>query len=114
MGDPNSVNIIHSESSIENSEEIIDGVRIGGYEKAEEYPFLANRFKFFSRYVGWQPGQLDAEVRRGVWQPVACSPQLILKDCVNLPVSLYREICELTGDEDLANMAKAEMPLPSD
>ena len=56
-------------------------------------------FKFFARYCGWAPGQLESECERGVWYPVACSRQLALKQVIQLPKPLWREVMELCGGE---------------
>ena len=59
------------------------GVYLGGYDSAVELvrggEIVAKDFKFFARYCGWGPGQLERECARGVWYPVACSKQLALK-----------------------------------
>lgn len=40
-----------------------------------------------------------AQVASGVWQPAACSRDLVLKQCLQLPVPLWREVMCLLGGE---------------
>jgi putative AlgH/UPF0301 family transcriptional regulator len=49
--------------------------------------------------LAWQPGDLAVEVARGAWQPAACSRTLVLKQCLQLPVPLWREVMCLMGGE---------------
>lgn len=48
---------------------------LGGYDSACELvkggEIESKDFKFFARYCGWGPGQLESECARGVWYPVA-------------------------------------------
>jgi putative transcriptional regulator len=34
--------------------------------------------RFFCKYAGWGPGQLESECRRGVWFTVAAAPSVIV------------------------------------
>ncbi|CAB1105571.1 unnamed protein product [Ectocarpus sp. CCAP 1310/34] len=63
-------------------------------------------FKFMLHLCGWAPGQLEDEIQRGVWMPVATSTnvscknnwrQVILKHCLSLPVPMWREVMTLMG-----------------
>eukprot|EP00959_Pyramimonas_sp_CCMP1952_P338155 7081570-Pyramimonas_sp.AAC.1 len=56
-------------------------------------------FKFFARYAGWGPGQLQSEVERDVWYVAASAKELVLKPVIKLPKPLWREILELMGGE---------------
>ena len=56
------------------------------------------------RYCGWGPGQLESECERGVWYPVSAAKELSLKQVIQLPKPLWREVSELCGGE-LADMA---------
>ena len=47
------------------------GARQPGFPCSQSAPFL--------RTAGWAPGQLDEEVKRGVWFPVAASKAAILQ-----------------------------------
>ena len=95
------VSFLHGSSSVAGSVEVSNGVFLGGYESACELvkagEVEANNCKFFARYCGWGPGQLRSECERGVWYPVACSKQIALKQVIQLPKPLWREVSELVG-----------------
>ena len=40
---------------------------------------------------------MKSECERGVWYPVACSKQIALKQVIQLPKPLWREVSELVG-----------------
>ncbi len=54
-------------------------------------------FRFFCGVVAWQPGDLDKEVAAGAWHTAACSRVLVLKQCLQLPTPLWREVMCLMG-----------------
>ena len=97
------VSFLHGSSSVTGSVEVSAGVFLGGYESACELvktgEVEANDCKFFARYCGWGPGQLQSECERGVWYPVACSKQIALKQVIQLPKPLWREVSELVGGD---------------
>jgi putative transcriptional regulator len=97
------VSFLHGSSSVSGSVEVSNGVFLGGYESACELvkqgEVEANDCKFFARYCGWGPGQLKSECERGVWYPVACSKQIALKQVIQLPKPLWREVSELVGGD---------------
>ena len=97
------VSFLHGSDKVQGGAEVLPGVYLGGYDSACELvkkdELDANEFKFFARYCGWSPGQLRSECERGVWYPVACSKQLALKQVIQLPKPLWREVLELCGDE---------------
>lgn len=103
------VSFLHGFADIEDSEEVAPGVYVGGFTDAGKLVKKGKKdpreFKFFARYCGWAPGQLEDECSRGVWYPVACSRQLALKPVIALPKPLWREVLELCGGE-LALKAK--------
>lgn len=105
------VSFLHGSSKVRDSAEILPGVYLGGYESACELvkdgEMDANECKFFARYCGWGPGQLVGECERGVWYPVACSKQLALKQVIQLPKPLWREVSELVGGEMEAESRRA-------
>ena len=65
-------------------------------ELVKEGEVDASECKFFARYCGWGPGQLRGSAS-GVWTPVACSKQIALKQVIQLPKPLWREVSELVG-----------------
>ena len=62
-------------------------------------PPLQSDFRFFAGCLAWEPGQLEAEVARSAWHTAACSRTLVLKQCLQLPVPLWRESMCLLGGE---------------
>ena len=103
------VSFLHGSPDVADAEEVSPGVFIGGFNDAgrlvKEGKKDPREFKFFARYCGWAPGQLEDECARGVWYPVACSRQIALKPVIALPKPLWREVLELCGGE-LALKAK--------
>ena len=97
------VSFLHGSSEVAGGSEVLPGVYLGGYDSACELvkdgTLKPTDFKFFARYCGWAPGQLESECERGVWYPVACSRQLALKQVIQLPKPLWREVMELCGGE---------------
>lgn len=63
-------------------------------------------FRFMAGVVAWEPGQLAREVAAGAWITAASSRSLVLKQCLQLPVPLWREAMALLGG-DYAAAAKA-------
>lgn len=68
------VSFLHGSELVRGSAEVLPGVFVGGYDSACELvkagDIAAKDFKFFARYCGWGPGQLESECARGVWYPV--------------------------------------------
>jgi putative transcriptional regulator len=99
------VSFLHGREDVKGSVEVLPGVYLGGYDSACELvqqdgsTCHADEFKFFARYCGWAPGQLESECERGVWFPVAAAKELSLKQVIQLPKPLWREISELCGGE---------------
>jgi putative transcriptional regulator len=104
------VSFLHGRADVEGSVEVLPGVYLGGYDSACELVKQdaeacgPDEFKFFARYCGWAPGQLESECERGVWYPIAAAKELALKQVIKLPKPLWREILELCGGE-LESMA---------
>ncbi|CAI5512209.1 unnamed protein product [Closterium sp. Naga37s-1] len=63
--------------------EVCPGVYVGGYSRIKEHVGSGQSnsmdYRWFARYAGWAPGQLEREVAAGVWYLGACSPDLILR-----------------------------------
>ncbi|CAM9331869.1 unnamed protein product [Phaeothamnion confervicola] len=81
---------------------VIPGVSVGG--STEDVKRLVRdgeaspeQFRFFLALCGWGPGQLEKEVERGVWYTAAVSKEVVLKQCIGLPVPLWREVLQLLG-----------------
>ncbi|CAN0546668.1 unnamed protein product, partial [Ectocarpus sp. 12 AP-2014] len=98
------VQILHpfGPDKLTDSMEIIPGVYIGGAVDEADRMVASGRakvddFKFMLHLCGWAPGQLEDEIQRGVWMPVATSTNVILKHCLSLPVPMWREVMTLMG-----------------
>ena len=47
----------------------------------------------------WQPGELNRLVAEGAFHTAACSRSLVLKQCLQLPTPLWREVMCLMGGQ---------------
>lgn len=56
-------------------------------------------FRFFCGVVAWQPGDLEKDIAAGAWHTAACSRVLVLKQCLQLPTPLWREVMCLMGGQ---------------
>lgn len=81
--DPRSVNLLHGVPNCANALEVLPGVHLGGFDGVAraltEGSVAPDQVKILTRYAGWGPGQLEAEVRRGVWYVAAASKHLVLQ-----------------------------------
>jgi len=102
--------LLHSHR-LDGSVEVIPGVYLGGEAEAvvavRDGKLPSSDFKFFSGATVWAPGQLKAEVDKGVWYTAAASRPVIVKQCLQLPKPLWMEVMELMGGQ-YAETAKAE------
>eukprot|EP00271_Cylindrocystis_brebissonii_P018081 TRINITY_DN497_c1_g1_i1.p1 TRINITY_DN497_c1_g1~~TRINITY_DN497_c1_g1_i1.p1 ORF type:complete len:157 (+),score=11.28 TRINITY_DN497_c1_g1_i1:540-1010(+) len=106
-----STHVIHTHGDLEGAKEIFTGVYVGGYQGLKEHVRKGRSrpqdFRWFARYSGWAPGQLEREVALGVWYLASCSPDLILKHPGGEAVPLWRETLQLMGGEYAAMAKKA-------
>eukprot|EP01023_Acetabularia_acetabulum_P000055 TRINITY_DN1002_c1_g1_i3.p1 TRINITY_DN1002_c1_g1~~TRINITY_DN1002_c1_g1_i3.p1 ORF type:complete len:544 (-),score=103.73 TRINITY_DN1002_c1_g1_i3:1265-2863(-) len=76
--------VLHSHGNIEEASEIVKGVYAGGLKNAKDLvssgELPSQDFKFYTKYCGWRPGQLEQELQRKIWVCVSASPGLILQD----------------------------------
>ena len=54
-------------------------------------------YRLFVGKRKWEARELEGEVARGLWQPVACARPIALKQCLALPKPLWHEVMELVG-----------------
>ncbi len=61
--------LIRGDESIEETEKVLDGVRVSTSATLLEKLSAgdAGRFRGYAGYAGWGPGQLDGEVEDGAW-----------------------------------------------
>ncbi|CAB1096847.1 unnamed protein product [Ectocarpus sp. CCAP 1310/34] len=76
------VNLMHGREDVPGME-VVKGLRLGGLKEAlalvAQGRAQPEEFKFFSRYSGWGPGQLEAEVLAGAWELAACDLESVLE-----------------------------------
>lgn len=92
------------ETILPGAQKVVDGVYCNGKwfelndDNGPAVALDAPKYKFFAQYAGWAPGQLETELETNdVWIAAACAPELILKQVIQLPKPLWREILELMG-----------------
>eukprot|EP01025_Chloroclados_australasicus_P014945 TRINITY_DN1707_c0_g1_i1.p2 TRINITY_DN1707_c0_g1~~TRINITY_DN1707_c0_g1_i1.p2 ORF type:complete len:322 (-),score=35.56 TRINITY_DN1707_c0_g1_i1:328-1200(-) len=94
---------IHNNPNIAGSQELISGVYIGDYETfpavytAALNGYNTQNVKFFAGFEMWSAEQLKSELADGFWICAACSNNVILKQCLGLPVPLWVEVQQLMG-----------------
>ena len=54
-------------------------------------------FRFFIGKHEWAPGELERDIREGLYRPAACSRGVALKQCLGLPKPLWHEVMEMLG-----------------
>eukprot|EP00899_Mesostigma_viride_P011503 jgi/Mesvir1/20353/Mv19939-RA.1 len=103
---PTTVHVMHAFANLEEAVQIIPGVSIGGFGAARrcvrEGIHGPEEFRIFNRYAGWGPGQLEREIKAGVWHSAACSPSLILREAgheAGPRDQLWKDILRLMGGE---------------
>jgi putative transcriptional regulator len=76
------LNILHGVDGVEGTNQVVPGVYMGGVDGVAQALACGNAspsdVKLLTRYAGWGPGQLEEEVRRGVWIVAAASRDVIL------------------------------------
>jgi putative transcriptional regulator len=89
---------------IDGAQQLVPGVFLGGERdatarvgKGELDPAA---FKFFAGATLWEAGALERECAKGAWIPVAAARPLILKQVLQLPTPLWRELLDLLGDDE--------------
>ncbi|PRW39208.1 transcriptional regulator [Chlorella sorokiniana] len=95
------VTLLHGQRRLEGAVEVIPGIYLGAHEAATAEVvtggLLQTDFRFFAGCLAWEPGQLAREIAAGAWHTAACSRTLVLKQCLQLPVPLWREAMCLMG-----------------
>ena len=79
---PEVLHIVHTVEGLDNTTSVVPGVYMGGVDGVgralEEGRAGITDVKLLTRYAGWGPGQLEEEVRRGVWIVAAASRDVIM------------------------------------
>lgn len=99
---PDVVNLLHGVEGAQDSSKISSGVYLGGLERVRQAlssgEVHTNDVKLLTRYAGWGRGQLEEEVRRGVWIVAAPSRGVVL-DSNTTGDEKWHEILQLMGGE---------------
>lgn len=96
----NNLHVVHPCSDAEGAKELLPGVYVGGTDwllSREPGDVRPSRVRFFAGAMHWAPGELAREVASGAWYAAAASRPVVLKQCLQLPVPLWRECMELMG-----------------
>uniref|UniRef100_A0A7S0S201 YqgE/AlgH family protein n=1 Tax=Chlamydomonas leiostraca TaxID=1034604 RepID=A0A7S0S201_9CHLO len=76
------VAVLHARTDLPLSKEVVKGVHLGGVDAARELVAAGKadplEFKWYVKYAGWGPGQLESECKAGVWFTAAASARVIL------------------------------------
>lgn len=95
--------MMHGVRGLASASETEGGICFGGMSEAIqgilEGKYMPSMFKFFIGRMTWGPGELDAQVDAGVWICAAASRPVVLKQCMRLPVPLWKEVLWLMGDD---------------
>ncbi|KAI8475942.1 MAG: hypothetical protein J3K34DRAFT_403263 [Monoraphidium minutum] len=114
-----SVIVITSSAAVEGATEIAAGIRVATVAAATA-AVRAGRaspddFRFFAQYSGWGPGQLQREVKAGVWFVAAVSSPLALDEQLAKGPELWHEVLTTMGGphaelSQLVRESEARMP----
>eukprot|EP00922_Rhytidocystis_sp_ex-Travisia-forbesii_P036068 GHVS01053506.1.p1 GENE.GHVS01053506.1~~GHVS01053506.1.p1 ORF type:complete len:596 (-),score=104.87 GHVS01053506.1:667-2283(-) len=77
------VYVMHNQPQLRGAKEIIDGVGVGcsvsdAAEMVQKKQASPLDFRFYVQHVTWSAADLQAALSSGQWQPMACSPSLLL------------------------------------
>lgn len=78
---PDGVFCLHNFSSSKAATKLIPGIFVG-YDEVllslmEHKAIPQLKYKFFVGYAGWSPGQLESEIKKGMWVIGAATPELV-------------------------------------
>ena len=76
------LHLLHGERHVKDATMVCPGLYTGGLQSALELVAEGrcqpHEFCLAAGYTGWQPGQLESEIRQGSWSPVSVDPQRVL------------------------------------
>jgi putative transcriptional regulator len=59
----------------------------------------AESVRWFFRYAGWAPGQLQQECARRVWFAVSCSTDLLTQEVEGAGEAMWHSVMDLIGED---------------
>lgn len=108
--DSNSLTMMHVEEDIPDSEPMMNGLCIGGWERVKvmvaEGQVSPVAFKFSIQHCLWASGELEEQVQRGAWTVASVSSDVLMKDrspdgSGKITKPIWREIRELIGGDSV-------------
>lgn len=93
-----SLDVVHpfSNGACSGAVDIMPGLARGGFNAARalvrERRADPSLFRFFVAHSKWSADSFDAEMCRGVWNVVACSPALLMSEDAALPDRLWQTL----------------------
>ena len=87
---------VHTKASL-GERQFLPGVFFSGKEKNVLALMRQAKqpYKIFIGYTGWGPGQLDYEVKQGIWRVVPATPEQIFSEDSDLWEQLSRQVSRL-------------------
>lgn len=95
---PDGAVLVHGIRDLMGAREVAPGLGIftGGAKAAVQRVIDGQAdpldFRFFIGTYKYAPGAINDAIRKGVYQPVACSSSLALKQCLSLPKPFWHEV----------------------
>ena len=104
------LHVLHPHPHLEGAQPVLHGVCIGGFRGAKDAVQRGDArpedFRWFTRYAGWAPGQLEAECQQGVWFTAAAGKDLVLQRVTGTGQEMWHQVLELMGGE-YADLSRA-------
>mmetsp|Transcript_14183 Transcript_14183/g.21573 ORF Transcript_14183/g.21573 Transcript_14183/m.21573 type:complete len:159 (-) Transcript_14183:1882-2358(-) len=80
---PDEVIVLHGYAKVDEARQIVPGVYVGGSFALRDEIWSGNLEEsetfFIKGHASWAPGQLEREIKQGIWTCVAVSSNLILR-----------------------------------
>ena len=95
--------IIHGLPGLEGAHELSPGLGIFKGGSADAARRVADEqcdpydFRFFIGKHTWAAGELERDIKDGLYRPAACSRGVALKQCLGLPKPLWHEVMDMLG-----------------
>lgn len=104
------LHVLHPFRDLEGAQGVLNGVCVGGFKGAKEAvrsgEAAPGDFRWFTRYAGWAPGQLESECEQGVWFTAAAGRDVVLRPCEGDGRDMWHGVLELMGG-DYADLSES-------